>query len=293
MKNNLSKIGIVGKGFVGGAVSQGFGVGTGADNEIRIYDTDTKKATHDLSDTINNSDFVFISVPTPSNNDGVIDLTIIDNCLNEINNKYISREEDAIFLIRSTITPGSSRYFQEKYKNIKIVFNPEFLTERNALFDFISQSRYVLGGEKTHTKKVADLYRERFGNSISIIETDFESAELIKYMCNTYFAMKISFLNEMKILADRVNANWDDCVEGMVRDGRIGHSHMNIPGPDGKYGFGGSCFPKDIQAIINFASEKGINLNTLEGAWKTNLNVRPERDWEKLVGRAISEKDLD
>jgi len=73
----------------------------------------------------------------------------------------------------------------------------------------------------------------------------------------------------------------------VVRDGRIGHSHLSVPGPDGKLGFGGSCFPKDIQAIINFAKNLNLNLNTLEGAWKTNLSVRPEKDWEKLKGRSV------
>ena len=109
-------------------------------------------------------------------------------------------------------------------------------------------------------------------------------------MSNTFLATKVSFLNEMKILSDNVGANWEDAIEGFARDGRIGHSHMNVPGPDGKLGFGGSCFPKDIQAIINFAKQNNINLNVLSGAWKTNLEVRPERDWEKLLNRAISEE---
>jgi UDPglucose 6-dehydrogenase len=76
-------------------------------------------------------------------------------------------------------------------------------------------------------------------------------------------------------------------VEGFVRDGRIGHSHLNVPGPDGKFGFGGSCFPKDIQAIMNFADDLNVETNVLKGAWKTNLEIRPEQDWKKLKGRAV------
>ena len=127
----------------------------------------------------------------------------------------------------------------------------------------------------------------RFGNTISVIETNFESAELIKYVCNTFFATKVSFLNEMKLLSDKVGADWDTIIEGFVRDGRVGHSHTQVPGPDGKKGFGGSCFPKDIQALINFGDSLSINLNVLKGAWKTNLKVRPEKDWEELLGRAV------
>ena len=80
-------------------------------------------------------------------------------------------------------------------------------------------------------------------------------------------------------------------VEGFVRDGRIGHTHLNVPGPDGRWGFGGSCFPKDIQAMISHGERLGVNTHTLKGAWKTNLSVRPERDWEQLKGRAIVNND--
>ena len=174
---------------------------------------------------------------------------------------------------------------------MKFVFNPEFLTERSAFFDFISQTRFVLGGEAANLSKVSDLYRDRFGSTITIIETDFESAELIKYACNTFFATKVSFLNEMKMLSEKVNANWEDVIEGFLRDGRVGHSHSQVPGPDGKLGFGGSCFPKDIQALINFGDSVGVDLSVLKGAWKTNLLVRPERDWEQLKGRAIVDEE--
>jgi len=121
------------------------------------------------------------------------------------------------------------------------------------------------------------------------IETNFETAEMIKYMNNCFFATKVSFMNEMKLVADRCNVDWNRAVEGFVRDGRIGHTHLNVPGPDGKLGFGGSCFPKDIQAMIQFGKDLGVDTATLKGAWKTNLEVRPKKDWENLKGRAIVE----
>ena len=173
------------------------------------------------------------------------------------------------------------------FTKLNIVFNPEFLTERSAKFDFINQARFVIGGRKRYTTRVAELFRWRFGDSVPCIETNWETAEMIKYMNNCFFATKISFLNEMKIVADKCNVDWDKAIEGFVRDGRIGHSHLNIPGPDGKLGFGGSCFPKDMQAMISFGEDLGMDLNTLQGAWETNCEVRPERDWEKLEGRAI------
>ena len=80
----------------------------------------------------------------------------------------------------------------------------------------------------------------------------------------------------MKLVASKADVDWDMAVEGFVRDGRIGHSHLNVPGHDGKKGFGGSCFPKDIQAMIKFGESKGLDMDTLNGAWNTNLTVRPK-----------------
>ena len=284
----MKRIGIVGRGFVGSAVEFGFSAQTGCDAIVKIYDKDPSKSINTLGDTVNESEFIFLSVPTPSNVDGSINIDILDKALEDISR--LNKQKDNIILIRSTVTPGTTRSLQNKYSNLNIVFNPEFLTERSAKFDFINQSRFILGGKNKHTTKVGDLMKWRFGTSTPVIHTDYETAELIKYMNNCFFATKVSFLNEMKMIADKCNADWSTAIEGFVRDGRIGHSHLSVPGPDGKYGFGGSCFPKDIQALISFSEDLDLNLPTLQGAWNTNLMVRPEKDWEKLEGRAIVKK---
>ena len=283
---NMKKIGIVGRGFVGSAVEFGFSAQTGCDAQIKVYDKDPAKSIHTLEDTVNESDFIFLSVPTPSNEDGSMHLGILESVLQDI--QVVNKRKDNIILIRSTIIPGTTTKLCKKYKKLNIVFNPEFLTERSAKFDFINQSRFILGGRKRNTARVADLYRWRFGDSVPCIETNFETAEMIKYMNNCFFATKVSFMNEMKLIADKSNVDWDLAVDGFVRDGRIGHSHLAVPGPDGKRGFGGSCFPKDIQAMINFGKNLDVDMNTLLGAWATNLQVRPEKDWENLKGRAVT-----
>ena len=94
-------------------------------------------------------------------------------------------------------------------------------------------------------------------------------------------------MNEMYQVAKKCNVNWDEALDGFVSDGRVGHTHLNIPGPDGKYGFGGSCFPKDVQAMIDFGNTLDVDMNVLSAVWEKNLEVRPERDWEKLKGRSI------
>lgn len=281
------KIGIIGKGFVGSAVQFGFSPNTGCDADVKTYDKDPNKSTHSLDDTINSSDFIFLSVPTPSNPDGSVNLDTVNEALDDINT---INSRDNIILLRSTMIPGSTNKFQEKYPKLNLVFNPEFLTERSAKFDFINQSRYIIGGDPKHTSKVVDMYRWRFGKSISVIETDLETAELIKYMNNCFLATKVSFMNEMKLVSDKCGADWEMAVDGFIRDGRIGHSHINVPGHDGKLGFGGVCFPKDIMAMINLGKSLGLDMHTISGAWKTNLEVRPEKDWEKLLGQAVVKK---
>lgn len=282
------KIGIIGRGFVGGAVQFGFSANTGCDAEVKVFDKNPNRSQNTLDKVVNDSDFIFLSVPTPANLDGSVNLDVVDEALSSVND--IITNKDNIILLRSTMTPGSTAKFQEKYPKLRLVFNPEFLTERSANFDFINQSRYILGGKPEHTTKVAEMYRWRFGKSISVIETDTATAELIKYMNNCFFATKVSFMNEMKLVSDTCGADWDTAVDGFIRDGRIGHSHLNVPGHDGKLGFGGVCFPKDVLAMIDLGEKLGIEMNTLKGAWKTNLKVRPEKDWEKLEGQAVVKK---
>ena len=95
-------------------------------------------------------------------------------------------------------------------------------------------------------------------------------------------------MNEMKLVSDAIGADWEMSQAGFAADQRVGDSHLDVPGPDGKLGFGGSCFPKDINALITFSDQLGIDIPTVKGAWETNLNVRPERDWEQLEGRAFT-----
>ena len=281
-------IGIIGKGFVGTAVAHGFSHQTGYGADIRIYDSNPEKSQDTLEDTVNNSEFIFLSVPTPADKNGFNDLSIVKAVLRDISS--VIKNVENIILIRSTVVPGTTRSLQEEFSNLRLVFNPEFLTERSAVFDFINQTRVILGGDKQYTNRVKYLYKHRFGDYLPVLETNLETAEMIKYMNNLFFATKVSFLNEMRLLADKTGVNWDDAIEGFSLDGRIGHSHLSVPGPDGKFGFGGSCFPKDIQALIKFGEQNNIDMHTLKGAWKTNLAVRPERDWEQLEGRAVSKK---
>jgi len=283
------KIGIVGNGYVGGAVAHGFSPASTGNCEVKVYDKIQERSLNTLDETVNDSDFIFVSVPTPMNKNGSISLKFINQVFKEING--VNKRSDNIIILKSTVVPGTTEKLQEKFPSLNIVFNPEFLTEKSARLDFINQSRIVLGGNKIHTSQVAELFNERF-KYCHIIQTDYKTSELIKYFCNVFFSVKVSFANEMKLICDAIGADWTTALDGFVADGRIGDSHLNVPGPDGKLGFGGSCFPKDINAFISFAKSIGVDINTIKGAWETNLEVRPEEDWKELKGRAVTDEEI-
>jgi UDPglucose 6-dehydrogenase len=272
---NKYRVGIIGNGFVGEAISFAFS----PVSEILIYDINPLKSTHHFSD-VHDCDFVFICVPTPMFQDGSQDLSFVIKAFKKANSK-------PIYILKSTVLPGTTNNLLEMFPNIKIIFSPEFLTERTSKLDMLTQSRIIFGGDKKIIDNLKKLYRLRFKNK-TIFATDSTTAELVKYMNNTFFATKISIMNEFKLLCDKIDGNWEEALKGFILDGRISDSHVDVPGHDGKYGFGGTCFPKDIRSLLFFSNKINIQLNTIEGAWKTNLAVRPGKDWEKKYGRSIS-----
>ena len=271
------KVGVIGNGFVGEAISFAFS----SVSDMYVYDTDPLKSLDDL-ESVHSCDFVFICVPTPMFEDGSQDLSYVDRVFEKAKNR-------PIYILKSTVLPGTTEKFIKKYPNFKIIFSPEFLTERTAKLDMLTQSRIILGGNLSLTEKAKTLFNKRFKIK-NIIQTDSKTAELTKYMNNTFFATKVSIMNEFKLLCDKIGANWEHALRGFVSDGRIGDSHLNVPGHDGKLGYGGTCFPKDVNALLSFSKKYNIELNSIAGGWATNLKVRPEKDWEKQEGRSVSYK---
>lgn len=268
-------VGIIGNGFVGEAQAFAFSPTT----DVKIYDVDPLRATHSLQETLKQR-YIFVCLPTPMNADGSQNTDYIVNFFHNID------KSDSIFILKSTLLPGTTAALTRDFEQ-NIVFSPEFLTERTAKLDMLTQARIVLGGPDHLVKEVKELYADRFKNRHMIL-TDSTTAEYIKYMNNTFFATKVSIMNEFYQLATKIGVNWEDALYGFASDGRIGDSHLHVPGPDGHLGYGGTCFPKDVNALITFARDNGVDLHTIEGGWKTNLVVRPEKDWEKLKGRAVS-----
>ena len=280
----MPTIGIIGNGFVGSAIVAGFLLSV---DDVLIYDIDERRRTSSFDDTINKSDIIFVCVPTPmlTETGGEIDLEIMDSVFEGINR--VNQRKDNIVVIKSTIVPGTAEKYQKLYPKLRIVFSPEFLTERAARLDFINASRIVIGGNSSDVDAVEPLFRIRFPHK-KIIKTDIGTAQMIKYMANCFFSVKVSFMNEMKQACDALGLDWNSAIEGFITDGRIGNSHLDVPGHDGQPGFGGKCFPKDLNAMIYKMKEIGIEPTILQAAWDKNLEVRKFFDWVDIQGAVTS-----
>jgi|TARA_R110001583_G_scaffold154592_2_gene306279 UDPglucose 6-dehydrogenase len=280
MKNN---IGIVGNGFVGGAVANG--IKPFAD--IRIYDALKERSTHHYNDVIF-SDFIFVCLPTPMVDveGGKCNLSIVEKFFEELPSVC-----DGIFIIKSTVPIGTTKKLCEKYPHLKIIHNPEFLTAANANDDFINADRTVLGGEKEWVKPVKKMYKKIFPN-IPIYTMKSTESECVKYFANCFLASKLMFFNEMKVFTESIkNVNYDTIIEGVISDNRIGNSHYDVPGPDGEYGFGGTCFPKDINSLIHTMEEHEVDPMILRSVWKQNKNYRLNWDWADFSSAVLKEKE--
>jgi UDPglucose 6-dehydrogenase len=273
-----SKIGIIGVGFVGGAVKHSFE----KHFEILSYDIDPSKSTVPSINGLRDCPFIFITLPTPMKEDGSCDLTNIHMALNELN----KRAAGITAIIKSSIPPGTSKLLAGQYRNVSIVFSPEFLTERNANQDFEKQDKVILGGDPEDTEMVAHLFK-KVCPLAHICETDFTTAEMVKFTINCFLATKVSIFNELYQICKKLDIDYDSMIALSLLDNRIGGSHTAVPGWDGHFGFGGSCFPANINIMIHTAKLLGVEPKVLEACWEKNLEMRPEKDWEKLKGRSV------
>lgn len=259
------KLGIVGYGFVGKATDWGF------NKRIEKFIVDPLLGTtiEELKDF--KPDLVFICVPTPMDDDGSQNSSIIKSVIEELNEQCI----DAIKVIKSTVLPSVLNKISKLDK--MIVYNPEFLREKHANSDFINSDMIIFGGDRNISAKVSKAYlRHSRCKTKEHIFTDLKTASLIKYSINTYLANKVIFFNELNDMYKLLNVSdsWESVIDIISRDSRIGESHMNVPGHDGRKGFGGACFPKDSLALVKESKELGSELNLLKKAIKINNKIR-------------------
>ncbi|MCX7991242.1 MAG: UDP-glucose/GDP-mannose dehydrogenase family protein [Proteobacteria bacterium] len=230
------------------------------------------KFTTDPALAVESSHIIFIAVGTPSNPDGSCNLTYVFDCVNTIK-KYANNEK--IIVIKSTVPVGTANKAKEIVKDSKhkiyVCSNPEFLKEGVAIEDFMKPDRVVIGADNDYVFEVMrELYAPFVRNEKPIISMDNESAEMTKYAANALLAVKISFMNEIALLCEKVNADVEMVRKGVGADYRIGYQFL-FPG----VGFGGSCFPKDVRALIHLAEENDFDLMIPKSAY--NVNERQKR----------------
>ena len=214
---------------------------------------------------------IFICVGTPENKDGTADTRSVYEAINEIINNNVL-EKDIIIVIKSTVPIGTNKDIEKLInnktnKNIKIVSNPEFLSQGTAIDDAINPQRIVLGTDSKEAIKILKLVYKK--NNRKYVITDSNTAELIKYACNSFLALKISYMNELANICELINGNIKDLEKGMGTDKRIGKYFLKAG-----VGYGGSCFPKDIKALVKLAEREGYEIKTLEAAILVNKNQR-------------------
>jgi len=261
------KLGIIGKGFVGSAVSNGF------NKNVEQFIVDPKHNDNCIADLVEfNPSVTFICVPTPIADDGSCDTTIAKEVLSELNKLRYK----GVCVIKSTIIPDYLHEFKREF-DLKIVYNPEFLTEANADEDFKNPPFQVFGGKWRDCEVVEKSYLRH--SSVRIVPTfkvDLTTASLLKYTINSWLATKVIFFNELwKVHQSGSSAvSWEQFTDMLTRDSRMGDSHMKVPGPDGEFGFGGHCFPKDTEAFLNYAQSKNVKMSVLKKATETNKKLR-------------------
>lgn len=276
---------IIGNGFVGQATK----ILKTQNTNMLVYDIDPNKC-EPVGTTIKDlacCDIVFVSVPTPMGKDGRNHLGIVKNVVEQLKNNIDTSKTHIV--IRSTVLPGTS-------DELDCYFMPEFLTEKNWDFDFRNCKNWIFGLKNSDNDdfiykitKIINLAHDAGNikhNDIHFVRNG--EAEMIKYFRNTFLALKVSFCNEIYDLCVHKNINYDVVQKLAPLDTRIGLSHTQVPGHDGRRGFGGTCFPKDTMALLREFEDSGVESFVLKGAVERNLKVdRPEKDWASDIGRAV------
>jgi len=263
------KIGIIGYGFVGQAVANA------QDQDLLLINDDAKlgEASASIDAIKEHTDWVYVSVPTPANEDGSNNTDILTSVFESLDGY------EGYVISKCTALPSFYLSAKEKY-TFKLIHMPEFLTAANANDDYLHPQLIVIGGDVDDTIFVYEkiIAKDKTDKEYAtVISTDIATASAMKYYANSFLATKIIFNNQFKAWAESQGALWKDVTDILECDARLGNSHYTVPGPDGKFGYGGYCFPKDVNAVIASANANGISMTLLEHQVAVNEQLRQNK----------------
>ncbi len=265
MEKNIN-LGIVGHGFVGKAVDSGFVEGVHKIIVDPKYDDVGPRVLLERPVKA-----IFICVPTPALSSGKVNDSILLDVVKEI--ASLIKKDRPLIIVKSTAPPTTFENLKRIYP--RLIYNPEFLRERSAVEDFLNPPVHIFGGDSEDLDEVEMIYREYSSCAICpVYKTDIKTASLLKYTINSFLATKVIFFNQLKDLHTTCGAQstWEEFIKMVSCDERIGSSHMHVPGPDGEWGYGGSCFPKDTRAFVHYANSQQEPFDLLERV--VNLNEK-------------------
>ena len=258
----MQKIGIVGLGFVGGALMKSF-----KEKKIYVigYDKYKNNGIGDIKETLN-TDICFLCLPTIFGGNGY-DLSSFVELLGY----YDSNKYNGVIVIKSTLAPNTCNKFIKKYMNLTIVHNPEFLSAKTAYHDFHNQKHIVIGGDN---EVILNFYKKNYPQAEISVMTPIES-ECLKISANSFYAVKIQFFNEIYNMCEKLSdCDYNVVKSGIIKNGWVNEQHTNVPGSDGKLSYGGACFPKDTKALLQYMLNENIHCKVLNATVIENMEMR-------------------
>lgn len=264
MTLDMPKIGFIGLGFVGEAIREHY-----AGFERICIDTDVTRGYVGTYKEIMNAEGIFVCVPSPQRLDGSCNTDILENVLANL------KDYKGVIISKVTATPDVYERLGRQYPNL--VHIPEFLTAANAAKDYENENWAIIGGNILAYQREAERIIRYTKKDANIIHCKIGEASLVKYAVNSFLSTKVVFMNELAAIAEHNGYDWNKIRRMITMDHRIGMSHTQVPGPDGQYGFGGMCFPKDTSALLYYASTIDIHLNVLKEAVKKNTLLRLQK----------------
>ena len=247
-------VGLLGHGYVGQAVAHSH-----AGDRVVIRDPILGSGSATMS-AIAETDCIYVCLPSPSTRDGSCDSSFLENELETLMAQ--TGMDQKIVICKTTALPTVYARLHDRWPNI--VHVPEFLTAHNHVSSYMSSSYFVLGGSADWCLRAQDVLQARMPLARDrYVITDIRTAALYKYMMNSYLATKVTFMNEFYDLARALAVDFQDLVTLAGLDPRLGRSHMLVPGPDGRRGWGGACLPKDVSAVIRLAQEHDLGFELM------------------------------